>query len=112
MPILRYSATSARVKSLSLASGRVNVCVFVYFLFSIRKISPCQISQNVKCYKIAQKIGLEGEKIVGQLVSQEDGKTTQNKSVSILDYMAQKNLAKIAWSGKCFTGNTNGNSKI
>mgnify|MGYP007039919220 CR=1 FL=1 len=27
-------------------------------------------------------------------------------------YMAQKNLAKIAWSGKCFTGNTNGNSKI
>lgn len=48
------------------------------------------------------------KKIVGKLVSQESGKTTQNKSVSILDYMAQKNRQKLLGRGKCNTGYTNG----
>lgn len=45
VPMLRYCATSARVKSLSLASDGVNVCVFSYFLFPIHKITPCQNSK-------------------------------------------------------------------
>ena len=46
VPILRYCATSSRVKSLSLASDCVNVCVFSYFLFPIHKITPCQNSKD------------------------------------------------------------------
>ena len=46
VPILRYCATSARVKSLSLASDGVNVCVFSYFIFPIHKITPCQNSND------------------------------------------------------------------
>ena len=43
------------VKSLSLASGCVDVCVLSYFLLAIRKISPCQIFKKMNCRKIAQK---------------------------------------------------------
>lgn len=59
--------------------------------------SKCKMLQNCAKNQIGRL-----KKIVGKVVSQEDGKTTQNKSVSILDYMAQKNLAKIAWSGEMF----------
>lgn len=45
VPMLRYCATSERVKSLSLASDCVNVCVFSYFLFPMHKITPCQNSK-------------------------------------------------------------------
>lgn len=55
VPMLRYCATSERVKSLSLASGYVDVCVLSYFLLAIRKISPCQIFKKMNCRKIAQK---------------------------------------------------------
>ena len=44
--MLRYSATSARVKSLSLASGCVNVCVFAYFFFSMQDV---RVSNFSKC---------------------------------------------------------------
>ena len=58
---------------------------------------------KINSRKIAKKIELEGEKN-----SWESGfpkkaeKRHKNKSVSILDYMAQKYSAKIAWSGEMF----------
>ena len=53
--MLRYSATSARAKSLSLASGCVNVCVF-YFShtqnISVSNFSKCKM--QIKPVKIGE----------------------------------------------------------
>lgn len=53
--MLRYSATSARVKSLSLASGCVNICVFSFSHTqntSVSNFSKCKM--QIKLVKIGE----------------------------------------------------------